>query len=309
MSELPGCQHLAVEPESQKRFSSNFLNHQLSEELTRLIENLLEYRREHGFGSEQSESAKAALCCRALMVGVSDLGLENIHSPERDDVLGSLKAECHEGFPELRVCRLWLESASGRAGREAAEQFADLGKSPMWAPVQVLVYRALAHFGRRQLLAELLSECPSPSLLHMDVWMEASSPSDPWENGMNRFQNSSAELLPANLQEDWRRLLGIELALALAQPSEEDRAFLEDQVKRDLPPAPHGYVGGETCRFLARASSALVRVQLAMGREVESALSIPAARSLPVWERRFLEGLSSWQIRRTSEAMALLNSR
>jgi hypothetical protein len=249
-----------------------------------------------GLASDEDERGVLQAVCLTLIAGPAELAAEFQPPPFLDQINTTLRDAGPNGLPEARVCHLWLSCATGTNGRDAADQFAALAAESLWPPALALVYRALAHFGRRRTLANLLPHSDSLSLAQADAWLEASQATELDERFFDRLDASTDEWLPAKVRDRWRLLLEAEAALvcgAASAATEETLASLASEA--DERPA-RSLAGAVSRRLSARAAAALARSQLAQGRGDDGALSGAVGLWLPAWEREYLRALAIWQL-------------
>gem|GEM_PF-3191720 len=271
------------------------------DELARLMAALRDHDRARSPRSVSDEDERGVLqaVCLALIAGPVELSVEFQPSPLLDQINAALRDAGPDDLPEARVCRLWLSCAAGTNEPGAVDQFAALVGESLWGPAQALVYRALSHFGRRRSLANLLPVSGSLTLAQADAWLEAAHAADPDEWFLDRLDASADEWLPAAVRDPWRLLLAAEAALACGALSiategatEETLAALASEATEQ--PA-RSLAEAVSQRLSGRAAAALVRAQLAQGRDDDGALGGPARLWLPAWEREYLRSLARWR--------------
>lgn len=256
-------------------------------------------------GNEQADLLQSV--CLTLMVGPPELGVDLSPSPLRDQAHAALHAGETDHIPETRVCRLWLACAAGERGPDAADEFATLAREPLWEPVQMLAYRAMADFGRRVLLADLLPKDGPLSLSQADAWLEASHAVEGDEALVGRIVSASDDVV-SPCQAQWTALLKAEAELACrAQPEtvESELAGLAILADEHL---PRTYAEAETQRIAARATAALARARVAQRCDDRGVLTSTAGQLLPAWEREYLQGLVRWQLNDHEGAIAGLKT-
>lgn len=268
------------------------------DELARMAAALGDHIRGRGgrLASVEDERGVLQAVCLTLVAAPAELAEESQPSPFLDQIDAVMRDAEPNDLPEARVCRLWLSCAAGTNGPDAADQFAALAAESLWPPALALVYRALAHFGRRRTLANLLPHSNSLSLAQADAWLEAALAADLDERFLDRLDASTDEWLPAAIRDRWRLLLEAEATLARGASSaatEERLASLASET--DERPA-RSLAGAVSRRLSARAAAALARAQLAQGRGDDGALSGAAGLWLPAWEREYLLALALWRL-------------
>jgi hypothetical protein len=181
--------------------------------------------------------------------------IERLHEAEGIDI------------PEIHVCRICLE------GAHAIDDLFPLLALPLWEPVRILAYRALAFFGRRTTLSRALLTSGTFGLLEADAWLEAARSAD------------SESMRVSAPDSDWKALI-----VAETNP-DANEMVLANLANRE---SKHEgmYARSEASRISARATAALARLALARG--AGEALRLTQAK-LPPWEDAYLQGLSFWQ--------------
>ncbi len=202
--------------------------------------------------------------CLALLAGPSELGRPGEVMTGRDEAMSLLNLAESERLPEARACRLWLQCAGGETPADAAETWEALARESLWEPVQALAFRALAHLGRRRVLAELLPSDGPLSMPQADAWLEATHSGEAAPLPRARLAYGGA----------WAMLVGLESILACALAPGDIPSGLEAL----LPPDD---IDRERLRLCARVAAALTRARLEPGGDL---------RLLPDWERCFLQG-------------------
>ena len=282
-----------------------------TDELNRLIAALEEHQRcRQPVTPEKDTERRAALrraVCLMLAAGPAELGTAGL-SPQLKDLAGAALEDVRvDDEPEARVCRLWLACASNQMHAETASEWETLASESLWEPVRALAYRALAHLGRRQTLARLLPQRGPLSLAQADAWLEASHVEEHEEDVVARITAGESPL-PRSVQDRWRALLQAEIALACQGVSPAVIASLATLLDFEAEPPPSPYGQAESRRLAARAAAALTRGHLALNRNDPGPLLSRAGKLLPVWERRYLQGLTSGQLHQDSKAAAALRT-
>jgi len=280
-----------------------------ADELARLVAALQAHarRRQPLLMAAPNDPQEAVLraACLTLIGGPSELGTDISPSPLRDQVYATLRDAGSQDIPEVHVCRLWLSCAAGEGGVHAVDSLVALVQASLWEPMQALAYRALAYYGRRHVLAEVLPQEGALSLAQADAWLEATHATDIVARWTERIMRAPDSPLPPAVCERWTALLTSETALACGDhPAVTEDALASLAALAD-PHPPRTYAEAETQRLAARAAAALARARLARWRDDGGALTSPAGRLLPAWERGYLQALTHWQ-RHDDEAAALV---
>jgi hypothetical protein len=248
-------------------------------------------------GDEARQADVLRAVCLTLIVGPVELGQTIVPSPLRDEAYTVLQDVGEDDGAEARVCRLWLASALGEEMPDWVDAFAQLAQESLWAPVQALVYRALAYYGRRGLLAQLLPEAGSLSLVQAEAWLEASHSAYENKRWVERVDASSCSLLPATLNRRWETLIRAEAMLARGRATQTGENLLTSLIEAN-DGNPNTYIEAESWRLSMRAVAALARSRVGRGFDNGDVLATPAGQRLPVWEREYLHALGRWQLDR-----------
>lgn len=278
-----------------------------ADDLTRLATALADYRQLRMAADDDWSVAIPRAVGVTLIAGPSELGLEAPSTPARDWARSILNGIRPDDVPETRVCHLWLSCASGERGADAADEFVALASETLWEPVQALVYRALAFYGRRTAIANALPKSGLLSLAQADAWLEAAHVDDNDDHWTERISPMSS-LLPQAVREAWTRLLKAERTLAFRSDSEPVTSDLVALASLANQNPPRTLAESESRRIAVRAASALARARLAQRIEVESVMAGILGSALPAWERAYLRGLGSWQDGDISGAASRLQS-
>lgn len=224
---------------------------------SRLADSLEAHHAERGAGPLDTERKRA--CLMLLQQSGSEPGWNG-----PPDAVRLLISESN--VPEFRFCRIWIERSDPNSDLPA------LINRGLWPPLRFLAYRAIASFGHRTTLANLLASFPSSDLPEMDAWLDASRVAD------------APPLDPPSAGGDWAGLLRAELGLDSSE-----------SVLRELAtavPSETGFAAVASRHQISRAAAALARLSLARGAS-EGAL--PSTRNIPDWEQSYLRGLGCWQ--------------
>ena len=255
--------------------------------------------------SDRHQHEMLRAICTTLIAGPHELGQATRATP----LCESLRPLLQDSAPEARVCWLWLQCAAGESDPHITTQFVSLARENLWEPIQALIWRALAHFGRRQTLAATLNVNGPLSLIRADAWLDASHTTELDAGWHTRADTGQTEnILPALVREQWRELLVAEASLARAEPTAAVEATLASLASLADSDTPRTYAAAQTQHIAVRAAAALVRARLARRCDVENALQEPAANLLPSWEQDYLRALARWQTGDEAGAIELLEA-
>jgi tetratricopeptide (TPR) repeat protein len=246
--------------------------------------------------------------CLTLIVGPPGLGLEPAPTSLQEQAVNDLRAAGPDAIPEAHVCRLWLACAAGEIGSEAADELVALANEPLWEPVQALVYRSLAYFGRRDILAGLLPPNGPISLYQADAWLDATHVADIDNHWTKRLLPASGALLSPEARDQWMALLAAEAALACGEATRETENILTALLPLVNDRLPQTFSEAESRHIAARAAAALARLRVAQRRDDGGVFASPAGQFVPLWEREYLQALVYWQGNNMDEAITNLQA-
>ncbi|MCD4786497.1 MAG: hypothetical protein K8T10_21940 [Candidatus Eremiobacteraeota bacterium] len=307
-----------IDPEKQEvqgaeiDMSSSISDSIDTDNLSLLMESLREYDRSRtsSHGDEEKECSDKILqaTCLTLIAASPELGVDFQASPLLDMIRSGLQDIDPGDFPEAHICHLWISCVEGKENPDIVDRFSSPAKEPLWHPIQSLLYRALAYFGKRDVLAEILPEEGALSLAQGDAWLEAAHIGDIDERWIDRVTVGENSVLQSNLCDRWISLLKAETAVARGDISKETEDELAKLTSLDSTNPPRTYEEAETRRISARASSAINRIRIARWHDNEDIINSPAGMLIPTWEREYLQGLSRWQFDDYETATSLLRS-
>ncbi len=246
-------------------------------------------------------------CCMALVTGPLVPGVEPLDPSPHDRVRSVLEQAPRGALPEIDACRLWLSCANG-LDVDMVTELAPLAEKPLWEPMEAIIYRVLAHLGRRRTLAEIVLRKTPLTLARADALFEASLGSMFERDRIEQIAADPESVWPASLCDRWKTLLRAEWSVASGEandPLEQTLTSLMDAVG-DGPAQDLADV--EVQRIAARASAARVRMDLTRGRVNNEGLTHPAAQGLPIWERAVLQALTYWRLGDVEAATAELDA-
>jgi hypothetical protein len=249
--------------------------------------------RDHPGISERTELTTA--CAAVVIGGPVELGSEPAASTLLEWAATVLRRLQPDSWPVVEVCRLWLVCALDQAPDDAADQFARLAAEPLAEPVQALAYRALAYFGRRRTLAQLLPAKGPLSLAQADAWLEAAREGETRLDWLSRVGATPASLLGSEARNQWLNLFLAETRLAGEGLPKASWSSLAAPAAQAQAQPPRNYAEAMSRRLASRAAAALSRAQLANGASDGGVLANPAGRLLPAWEQHYLQGLFQWR--------------
>lgn len=257
---------------------------------------------------EDNQTAIMQAVCLTLIVGPPEIGVTIHPSPLRERAYTFLSDVRTDAISEASACYLWLSCADGERRENDINEFVSLARKPLWEPVQALVYRALAYYGQRKTLAELLPREEPQSLVEADAWLEANNAIEGAEHLAKLIASMSSNLLSRGVCESWITLLLNELVLSQDDHTEkiEEDLLLLTSYFSETPPRTYGEA--EFRHISARATAALACSRLARWLDIEDLLTSPAGQSLPAWERMYLRGLSLWQSNDCDRATSLMQT-
>ncbi|MFO1432370.1 MAG: hypothetical protein U1F76_19870 [Candidatus Competibacteraceae bacterium] len=267
-----------------------------------------------------AEAAAALGICHLFADGPLDLEAEPVQNQGMQTTLNLLQQGETSGWPEVTVCRTWLqllqEKQSAPAQLPAAlEPLLEACRQVRWFPVRSLALRALVYFDRRQQLRELLATAGDAQadndgfkLTLAEARLECSQ-----RLAMVDLQQTIVPACPPlapEVAELWRHWLLAEFACW------EDSAAAERlQVQADLAayleapcPSADPYSAGEWCRLSYHAMLWQARQSLSQARfdTVRYWLDRAARHRPEGWEWRYLYGLLAWSRQDYHTARTLL---
>ncbi len=246
--------------------------------------------------------------CRTLIVAPCELGLKLTTTPLQEQTVNIFRAASPDTLPEARVCQLWLACLAGEIGSEVVDELVALANERLWEPVQALVYRSLAYFGRRNILTGLLPPDGPISLNQADAWLEATHIAGIDNDWTKRLLPALDGLLSPEVRDQWLALLAAELALAYGEATRETENTLMALLPLATDRLPQTFSEAESRRIAARAAAALVRLRVAQRRDDGGVLTSSAGHLIPVWERGYLQALIDWQGNNMDGAVANLQT-
>lgn len=251
------------------------------------------------------DDAQLRAVCLTLIAGPSELGLDGGLSSHCDEARTVLDSARDDAPFEVRACRLWLACAAGGSGDAVRSLWTGLAREPLWPPVRALAFRALAFYGLRSVLADLLPREGPLSLTEADAWLDTGHLQDLDAGWIDRLTVESGGSWASLIRDRWATLLAAEAALWNPDGVDRDLAVLADVRQRNT--APLTFAEVELGRVAARAVAAIARARIARGEDDDEVLSSGVGRQLPIWEREYLRGLGRWQVSELDAAEAALH--
>lgn len=244
-------------------------------------------------------------CCLALIAGPLELGAESDVCPIRTRAGELLGDPADNELPEAKVCRLWLSSVEGSSPGDSLDQLTALVDTSLWEPVQALVIRALAYFGKRGILKRLAQRDMAASCYRNELLLEEPYAGRPVTLTVD-YEKQADRLFDSELIRDWSSLLLAEYNLATTQEGIESK--ISHLMASEFNDPPKSYMASERRRIAVRAVAAVVRDRIAQRRDATDILSCSACRLMPKWEKDYLTGLNDWVFGRHERALGSLQS-
>jgi Tfp pilus assembly protein PilF len=279
------------------------------EDLGRLMSALQAYRRDRWPQWEYDERQAGLVRATCLTIIAGQVCSDDLNSRSQfaDQTRMTLSEVGPGDLPEAQGCRLWLACAAGAETSDTARQFVGLVREDLWEPVKFLAYRALAHAGRRQILAATIPQEGPLTLAQADAWLEAAHAVEGDPRWTDRITTAEA-LLPPAVCEKWLTLVKAESGLAYEGHTQAVESQLMSLMETERAAAPLTYVEAVTQYIASRAAAAVLRLRLSAWREEKDIFNSFAGRQLPAWERDYLRGLLNWQRNDLSGARMRLES-
>lgn len=245
-----------------------------------------------GDGSTQIDLLRAS--CLTLVVGPQEPGAPGVSSACCEKLRAVFEHLPPDALPEARLCHLWLSCAAG-GEPWPTDKLVELARLELWEPFQVLVFRALAAAGEREVLASLLPKEGPLSLAQGDAWLEAAHATELEASWIGRVSAGGCDLLPSSLRDRWLALLVAESDLACSRDHAVAESTLTDIATSADETPPRSYAEAEARRIATRAVSALNRLALARFLGEASSGQLLPEQWMPPWERLYLNALMHWQ--------------
>jgi tetratricopeptide (TPR) repeat protein len=281
-----------------------------AKDLRRLVESLKSawQSRDSSINVNSRAEGLAQACGVVLVAGPHDLGLAWHSCPLLERAAAILQEAAGNDPHEAHVCRLWIECAKERPTLSHADQFAGLLAQPLWRPAKALVFRALAHFGRRSELAHALPQDGRMSYWDADARVDAIHASSIRCGWTQQIGQDGEGLIHPESWRKWSALLEMETAIAYEGRVPEQKEDFAASLASSSVSSPRTYAEAVERRLAAQVAAAVTRVRLARGGGDGGLLASPAAQLLPSWERMYLQGLVRWVLKDYEGARACLES-